>query len=66
MIEMPGDQTPVERATARNIRCPNCHKTYKIRIADEGKDLRFLNMVTWDCPRCGRHNVTPFLDDAER
>ena len=65
MIEMPGDQTPLEHRVTRDIQCPNCRRTYKIGLADGGKDLRFLNMVTWNCPKCGHHNITPFLDEEE-
>ncbi|GAC1370438.1 MAG: hypothetical protein NVSMB44_37540 [Ktedonobacteraceae bacterium] len=54
------------KTDSRDIQCPNCRRTYSIGLADGGKEIRFLNMVTWNCPRCGRHNITPFLNDEER
>jgi len=65
MIEMPGDRTPQEDTVKRNIQCPHCRRMYKVGLADGGKEIRFLNMVTWNCPKCGHRNVTPFLDSGQ-
>lgn len=65
MINRSRDQSSLEQKGTRNIRCPNCRRLFKIALVDGGKDIHFLNMVTWDCPKCGRHNITPFLNDVE-
>ncbi|GCF09442.1 hypothetical protein KDI_30060 [Dictyobacter arantiisoli] len=47
----------------RAIQCTNCQKTSIVGLADGGKDIHFLNMVTWECPTCHKNNVTPFLEN---
>ncbi|GCE30741.1 hypothetical protein KDA_62250 [Dictyobacter alpinus] len=46
---------------SRAMQCKNCHKTFTVVLTDGGKDIHFLNMISWDCPACKRNNLTPFL-----
>jgi hypothetical protein len=51
-------QTPATNA----IQCPGCHNTFSVTLANGGKDIHFLNFVTWYCPSCKKRIVTPFLE----
>lgn len=61
MTNMPTQNPQPDPNVSRAIQCTNCQKTFMIGLADGGKDIHFLNMISWNCPACKQHNLTPFL-----
>lgn len=62
MTHLPEKASQGDQKFSRAIQCTHCHKTFVVSLADRGKDIHFLNMITWDCPKCKQKNITPFLE----